>query len=70
MEKLLIENMELNNSNLLKLQKIFRKGDIKENDIPPQKLFELKKLYHEQISFLEESIEIDKQKIIKIKTQL
>lgn len=52
------------------LQKLFRYGKIKEKDIPEQQLKELKKLYHEQISFLENSIEADRQKILKIKKQL
>ena len=70
MKNLLVESMQLNNSSLLELQKLFRNGIIKENDIPKEQLHELKKLYHEQINFLENSIEIDKQKILKIKNQL
>lgn len=70
MKNLLIENMQLNNSSLLELQKLFRNGIIKENDIPKGQLHELKKLYHEQINFLENSIEADRQKILKIKNQL
>lgn len=70
MKNLLIERMQLNNSSLLELQKLFRNGIIKENDIPKEQLHELKKLYHEQINFLENSIEADRQKILKIKNQL
>ena len=70
MKNLLVQSMQLNNSSLLELQKLFRNGVIKENDIPKEQLHELKKLYHEQINFLENSIEIDKQKILKIKNQL
>ena len=70
MKNLLVESMQLNSSSLLELQKLFRNGIIKENDIPKEQLHELKKLYHEQINFLENSIEIDKQKILKIKHQL
>ncbi len=70
MKNLLVESMQLNSSSLLELQKLFRNGIIKENDIPKEQLHELKKLYHEQINFLENSIEIDKQKILKIKNQL
>ena len=69
MKNLLVESMQLNSSSLLELQKLFRNGIIKENDIPKEQLHELKKLYHEQINFLENSIEIDKQKILKIKNQ-
>ena len=70
MKNLLVESMQLNSSSLLELQKLFRNGIIKENDIPKEQLHELKKLYHEQINFLENSIELDKQKILKIKNQL
>ena len=70
MKNLLVESMQLNSSSLLEVQKLFRNGIIKENDIPKEQLHELKKLYHEQINFLENSIEIDKQKILKIKNQL
>ena len=70
MKNLLVESMQLNNSSVLELQKLFRNGIIKENDIPKEQLHELKKLYHEQINFLENSIEADRQKILKIKNQL
>ena len=70
MKNLLVESMQLNNSSLLELQKLFRNGIIKENDIPKEQLHELKKLYHEPINFLENSIEADRQKILKIKNQL
>ena len=63
MKNLLVESMQLNNSSLLELQKLFRNGIIKENDIPKEQL-------HEQINFLENSIEADRQKILKIKNQL
>ena len=45
MKNLLVESMQLNNSSLLELQKLFRNGIIKENDIPKEQLHELKKLY-------------------------
>lgn len=70
MKNLLVESMQLNNSSLLELQKLFRNGIIKETDIPKEQLHELKKLYHEQINFLENSIEADRQKILKIKNHL
>ncbi len=62
--------MQLNTNSLLELQKMFRNGMIKENEIPEKQLQDLKKLYYEQIKFLENSIENDKQKILKIKNQL
>ena len=55
---------------LLKLQKDFRSGKIKEEDIPQEQLEKLKKLYNIQIEFLEKSIECDKQKILKMKRKL
>lgn len=42
MKNLLVESMQLNNSSLLELQKLFRNGIIKENDIPKEQLHELK----------------------------
>lgn len=65
-----MNSSKLSGIKLTELQKLFRYGKIKEKDIPEQQLKELKKLYHEQISFLENSIEADKQKILKIKKQL
>lgn len=70
MENLLVKNRQLDNKELLYLQKSFRKGSIEEKDIPERQLQRLKKLYHEQIDFLEKSIEADRQKILKIKKQL
>ena len=65
-----MNNSKLSSIKLTELQKLYRYGEIKEKDIPEQQLKELKKLYHEQISFLENSIEADKQEILKIKKQL
>lgn len=70
MKNLLVQNGKLNNKGLLDLQKLFRKGGIKEKDISEEEFQGLKKLYHEQIDFLEKSIEADRQKILKIKNQL
>lgn len=62
-----MNSSKLSTIKLIELQKLFRYGEIKEKDIPKQQLEELKKLYHKQISFLENSIETDRQKILKIK---
>ena len=70
MEKILIKNNQFNNNSVLELQKLFRTGKIKEKDIPEQQRYALKQLYHQQIDFLQNSIDSDKQKIIKIKKQL
>ena len=60
----------IENKELLKLQKEYRTGKIKENDISKEKLEELKQLYIKEIKLLEESIEDDKKKIIKIRKEI
>lgn len=70
MQKYLIQTKQLNNKSLLELQKLLRTGKIKEDDIPEQQRYALKRLYHQQIDFLQDSIDSDKQKIISIKKQL
>lgn len=57
----------LNNKELIELQKKYRKGIIREEDIPKDILKDLKELYHRQIKYLQESIEYDKKKILKIR---
>ena len=69
MKNFLVDGMKVNNTNLLKLQKLYRKGVIKEDEIPEEQLNDLKELYKEQIYFLETSIEADKQKILRIKNK-
>lgn len=70
MKNFLVDGMKVNNTNLLKLQKLYRKGVIKEDEIPEEQLNDLKELYKEQIYFLETSIEADKQMILRIKNKL
>lgn len=65
-----MNSSKLSDIKLIELQKLFRYRKIKEKDIPKQQLEGLKKLYHKQINFLENSIETDRQKILKIKNQL
>ena len=55
---------------LLELQNKYRKGIIKEEDIPEDKLKKLKNLYKTQIKLIEDSIEKEKQEIIKIKKKI
>lgn len=69
MKNFLVDGMKVNNTNLLKLQKLYRKGVIKEDEIPEEQLNDLKELYKEQIYFLETSIEADKQTILRIKNK-
>lgn len=70
MQNFLMETKQFNNKDLYELQKLFRTGKIKEKDITEQQRDALKRLYHQQIDFLQNSIENDKQKIIRIKKQL
>lgn len=55
---------------LLELQNKYRKGIIKEEDIPEDKLKKLKNLYKTQIKLIEDSIEMDKQEIIRIRKKI
>lgn len=57
----------LTNQELLEIQKKFRRGEIKEKDIPKEQLEDLKELYHKQIDLIEQSIEEDRQKILRIR---
>ena len=62
--------MDLSKIELEELQKMFKEGKIKEEDIPEEQRKALKELYHKQIKALEDSIEKDRQEIIKIRKQL
>lgn len=50
---------------LLELQKRYRAGEIKEEEMTEEQVDELEKLYDEQIDLLEKMIELDKIKIRK-----
>ena len=65
-----MNNMKIENREILELQQKYRKGYIKEEEIPKDKLEKLKELYKNQIKFLEDSIEEDKKKIIDIRKRL
>lgn len=58
------------NKDLIELQKQYRKGNIKEEEITYDRLQDLKELYNYQISYLEKSIEEDKQKILEIRQRI
>ena len=60
----------LNNKELLEWQKKFRRGLIKEDDIPEDVKEDLKNLYNKQINYLKESIKMNKEKILQIKRKL
>lgn len=57
-------------SELLELQNRYRKGAIREEDIPKNKLEKLKKLYNAQIKAIENSIKEDKEEILKIRKKI
>ncbi len=55
---------------LLELQKAYRSGAIREQDLSEEQIKQLKKLYKTQIDFLKASVEKDKEEIIKIRKKL
>lgn len=65
-----MNSLKLSNKELIELQKMFRNGEVQENEIPKPHLDQLKELYHKQIELLECSIEDDRMKILKIKSEL
>ena len=65
-----MNSLKLNNKELIELQKTFRNREIKESEIPKTHLYQLKELYYKQIKLLENSIEDDRIKILKIKNEI
>lgn len=65
-----MRDLKINDNELLKLQKKFRKGLIKEEDLTKTELKNLKELYIKQIDFIEKSIENDKKEILKLKRKI
>ena len=65
-----MNSLKLSNKELIELQKLFRNGELKEDEIPKPHLYQLKELYHIQIELLESSIEDDRMKILKIKNEI
>ena len=60
----------INDKELLKLQKKFRKGQIKEEDLAKEDLHRLVELYKAQIAILDDAIEKDKREIILLKKKI
>ncbi len=58
-----LKNIEDEETNLLKLQRKYRSGEIKEEDLTDEQVNSLCKLYDKQISNLRKSNEIKKQKL-------
>ena len=65
-----IKNIENEETKLLKLQKQYRKGEIKEEDLTETQYKSLCDLYDRQISNLKKSNEIRKQKILQYRNKL
>lgn len=65
-----IKNIEDEETELLKLQKQYRKGEIKEEDLTETQYKSLCDLYDRQISNLKKSNEIRKQKILQYRNKL
>ena len=57
----------LQDKELLRLQKRYMKNEIKESEIPKEKVEQLKELFREQIEIVEQLIKEDKQKILKMR---
>ena len=60
-----IKKIEDEETLILKLQKQFRNGEIKEKDLTEEQINELSKLYHRQIISLRKSNEIRKKRILE-----
>ena len=64
----MIKSSIINDNELLKLEKKFRKGLIKEEDLSSEELRQLKELYKKQIEYMDNSIEEDKKEILSLKS--
>ena len=64
------KNNIINDKELLKLQKKFRKGQIKEEDLAKEDLHRLVELYKAQIAILDDAIEKDRREIIRLKKKI
>lgn len=65
-----IRKIEDEETTLLKLQKQYRNGEIKEEDLTDEQVSSLCKLYDKQISNLKKSNEIKKQKLLEHRRRL
>ena len=65
-----IKNIENEETKLLKLQKQYRSGEIKEEDLTGEQVKSLCALYDKQITKLKKSNEIRKQKILDYRRKL
>lgn len=65
-----IKNIENEETKLLELQKQYRSGKIKEEDLTQEQLRSLCELYNSQISKLKKSNEMRKQKLLEYRKKL
>ena len=65
-----IKNIENEETKLLKLQKQYRSGEIKEEDLSQEQINSLCALYDKQIANLKKSNEIRKQKLLEYRRKL
>lgn len=65
-----IKNIEDEETKLLKLQKKFRSGEIKEEELTEEQVKSLCELYDKQIANLRKSNEIRKQKLLEYRKKL
>lgn len=64
-----IKNIENEETQLLKLQKQYRKGEIKEEELTEEQVKSLCSLYDKQIVYLKKSNEIRKQRLLEYKNK-
>lgn len=65
-----IKNIENEETKLLKLQKQYRSGEIKKENLTEEQIKSLNKLYNKQITNLRKSNEIRKQKLLEYRKRL
>lgn len=65
-----IKNIENEETKLLKLQKQYRSGEIKKENLTEEQIKSLNKLYTKQITNLRKSNEIRKQKLLEYRKRL
>lgn len=65
-----LKNIETEETKLLKLQKRYRNGEIKEKDLSKEQINLLSKLYDKQIANLKKSNEARKQKLLQYRMKM
>ena len=65
-----IKNIEDEETNLLKLQKQYRNGEIKEEELTKEQINSLSALYDKQIANLRKSNELRKQKLLEYRKNM